>query len=39
VRLDIREFKSGVYTLIYRTRDSYGNQSILRQTVELQKES
>ncbi len=26
---------TGVYTLIYRTKDSYGNQNILRQTFEL----
>lgn len=39
VQFDISVFKSGVYTLIYRTKDSYGNQCILRQTVELQKDS
>lgn len=37
VTLNISGFKniSGVYTLIYRTKDSYGNQNILRQTFEL----
>jgi Mg-chelatase subunit ChlD len=39
VKFSISVFKSGVYTLIYRTLDSYGNQNILRQTFELQKES
>jgi Mg-chelatase subunit ChlD len=39
VKFNISVFKSGVYTLIYRTLDSYGNQNILRQTFELQKES
>jgi len=37
VTLNISGFKNipGVYTLIYRTKDSYGNQNILRQTFEL----
>lgn len=37
VTLNIGGFRNipGVYTLIYRTKDSYGNQNILRQTFEL----
>ncbi|MGB9595810.1 MAG: vWA domain-containing protein [Candidatus Poribacteria bacterium] len=37
VTLNISGFKNtpGVYTLIYRTKDSFGNQNILRQTFEL----
>ncbi len=41
VRFDVNSFidRPGVYTLIYRTRDSYGNQNILRQNFELFIES
>lgn len=37
IKFDVNKFidRPGVYTLIYRTRDSYGNQNILRQNFEL----
>jgi len=37
LRLDLSEFKDrpGIYTLIYRTRDSLGKQDVLRQTFQL----
>jgi hypothetical protein len=41
VKFGVNDFvdRPGVYTLIYRTRDSYGNQNILRQNFELLTDS
>lgn len=39
LKMDLSEFKDqpGIYTLIYKMRDSRGNQDILRQMLELQR--